>query len=84
MPKRERSSTEEILDECFLILSQIEATKLLYKDLDALIAQLRDLGFEEGRTSNGIFRLVDNFKQTNTVFRPAGVRRFELKMEKKT
>ena len=66
---------EQLVDKALDIMSRIEATKQLYKDLDELILLLKDVPNLE---KYGV-ELRDNFAEKNVVFRPAGVRRFELR-----
>lgn len=70
------------------VVLQLEAVKPLYAEQDALIAMLLEQGFKGATLSDGsTATLVDNFVDPktglarNTVFRPAGVKRFEIKFE---
>lgn len=56
------------------VLSAIEDNKRLYARLDELTQILKDANL----SGTGL-TVIDNFSDKNTVFRPAGVRRFELK-----
>lgn len=56
------------------ILSAVEDYKKLYQRLDEITLELQ--GQELAGTG---LALIDNFAEKNVVWRPAGVRRFELK-----
>lgn len=70
----------EIADRIDAIKKALEAQKPLYGELDELIIELS--GIAEVGTSfsagGNFVTLVDNFKDKNTVFRPAGVKRFDV------
>ncbi len=57
------------------LLERIEENKELYKELDQLTEELIKRGF----ASDARLVLVDNFESKNVIFRPAAVRRFEIK-----
>jgi hypothetical protein len=60
----------------------IEERKALYAELDALILELRAEGFTQADHEGQRLELVDNFAEgRNTVFRPAGVKRFEISVD---
>lgn len=69
-------------------LSQALANyKLLWAEFDEVVGELIDEGFVEAVFNGEQFALKDNFldkegNPKNTVFRPAGVKRFELKITK--
>lgn len=54
---------------------KIKAAKLLYKEMDELVVDLKALGFKSGLGAV----LVDNFAEGNVCFRNVGVKRHELK-----
>lgn len=56
------------------LMSTLEGYKKLYQRIDEITLALKDQDME----GTGL-EVVDNFEQKNVVFRPAGVRRFELK-----
>ncbi len=62
------------------VLDQLEAQKVLYKELDELTEALcqSPLVLPHILLGAGI-QIVDNFRDKNAVFRPACVRRFEIK-----
>jgi hypothetical protein len=65
-------------------LAEVEAvldvTKKLYAERDELTLKLKEMVGIDYEVSSGdiVFKVVDNFAEKNTVFRPAGVRRFDL------
>jgi hypothetical protein len=63
------------------IQAELEVRKALYEELDLLTVQLQDEGFQREVLGNVTIELVDNFAKSNTSFRPAGVKRFELKIK---
>lgn len=64
------------------IVKELEVRKELYAELDRLTLELQAESFT-ATTLDGMFiELVDNFADgKNTVFRPAGVKRFEMSVE---
>lgn len=73
---------EEQLREALRIQAEIKLAKKLYEELDAVIEKLRAGGFSEGEIDGQILRLEDNFADTNTQWRMAAVKRWELKVVK--
>lgn len=61
------------------ILQQLEKAKPLYAKLDEVTLRLKLLGFKKDED----LMLIDNFAESNTVFRPAAIKRFELRWRKK-
>lgn len=60
----------------------LEERKALYAELDALVLELQSEGFSHAVFEGLEITLVDNFAAANTVFRPAGVKRYEAKFKK--
>lgn len=66
------------------IKAKLDAVKPLYDEMDKLTMQIAELTQPgEYEIPDYEVTLVDNFAQKNVCFRPAAVRRFELKIEKK-
>lgn len=64
------------------IQRELDLRKALYAELDALVLELQTGGFSSADLEGMRLELVDNFADgKNTVFRPAGVKRFEIKIE---
>ena len=64
------------------IQAELDARKALYEELDNLVLELRAAGFTSTDLNGMRMELVDNFAEgKNTVFRPAGVKRFEMDIE---
>ena len=63
------------------LLEKLESVKPLYAELDALIVEMHSEGFQSEVIDGMLIQLVDNFAEKNTVFRPAGVKRFEFKVK---
>lgn len=59
----------------------LQEAKAAYKEWDSIIERMIALGITEIKTSKGIFRLVDQFADKNTVWKPASVKRYDLKKE---
>lgn len=78
-PKRE---TKEILARVIQLKNELDARTALYDELDMLAIQLQAEGFKDAVLDGQIITLVDNFETVNTVFRTAGVKRFELKVKR--
>lgn len=70
------------LDEVIRLKAEIDLRTEYYEQLDLLAAELRAQGFRSAELSGHTIDLVDNFESKNTVFRPAGVKRFEFKLKK--
>ena len=64
------------------IKKAIEAQKALYEELEGLVLALKaHIGTDNELSVGGQHLLiVDNFAEKNTVYRPAAVKRFDLKM----
>jgi hypothetical protein len=75
--KKQSMSPREVVKlaiEAQNIMSSLEDVKKLYGRLDEITMLLK------GEDLSGVSLVViDNFAEKNVVFRPAGVRRFELK-----
>lgn len=69
--------TKRLIQEALEVMSQLEANKALYTRLDELTAALKEAKAKELKEAGLV--MVDNFAEKNAVFRPACVRRFELK-----
>jgi hypothetical protein len=64
------------------IQKELDLRKALYAELDALVLELQAGGFRSADLEGMRLELVDNFAEgKNTVFRPAGVKRFEIEIE---
>jgi len=64
--------------------AKLAVAKAAYAERDALAEQAVAMGFKEHKTADGtVIVMVDNFAEKNVCFRPAAVRRFELKIERK-
>ena len=64
------------------ITKELEVRKELYAELDNIILQLQKSGFHAADINGMHLELVDNFAEgKNTVFRPAGVKRFEVSVK---
>lgn len=80
---------QALCKQALQLLEQLESVKPLYADLDTIIMRLHELGFESAECLDGeTLELVSNFidpktgAARNTVFRPAGVKQFELKLSR--
>lgn len=74
MKKLTKKQITELLVEAENIQASLATVKTLYTRLDEITENL--IGQE---LSNTGFSIIDNFAEKNTVFRMAGVKRFELK-----
>jgi hypothetical protein len=68
---------EKLAKEAIEVMAQLEAAKPLYQRLDELTLALVEAKSKELRAYGLV--VVDNFAEKNAVFRPACVRRFEVK-----
>jgi hypothetical protein len=68
------------LKRALSLLAEIELRKKLYEELDALVLELRTDGFVSGVCDGLELELKDNFADTNTQWRMAAVKRYELKV----
>lgn len=71
--KLTKKQVTELLVEAENIQATLTEYKALYARLDEITASLI------GQELDGKWVIVDNFADRNCVFRPVGVRRFELK-----
>lgn len=76
------NKTEQLLAKAIDLTRELELRKLAYDELDKVIAELKSLGFEHEVFKGMDISLVDNFAATNTQWRMAAVKRFELKVKK--
>lgn len=74
-------SLEQKIARVIQIQAELDLRKELYAEMDALALALQAEGFEQLDLNGQRVTLVDNFLSKNTVFRPAGVKRFELEIE---
>ena len=79
MRRGNRLKIEKLARKAAKVMKELEGMKPLYTELDRLTAELIDLGMESVSLGKNKMVLIDNFSEKNTVFRPAAVRRFELK-----
>lgn len=63
------------------IKNELDLRKELYDELDKLVLELKDTGFKSFDMEGLRLELVDNFEETNVCYRPAGVKRWEMKIE---
>lgn len=78
----EQGNVSKKLARILDITHELELRKALYAELDALVLELRDGGFVSADLDGFRMALVDNFADgRNVVFRPAGVKRFEVNVE---
>lgn len=76
-----KTETKQILKRVIDIQRELDIRKALYTELDMLTEQLQAEGFKHAELDGMILDMVDNFEKSNTCFRPAGVKRFELKVK---
>jgi hypothetical protein len=75
---------EDKLKRALEIKKILDANKPLYDELEAITVELAS---QQAGTSVPVvvdgyyFSIVDNFAEKNTVFRPAAVKRFEMKIQ---
>lgn len=79
MKKTEIKKLVERAEEISLML---EAAKPLYKELDAITMALVGEGITSYNENGLQMLIVDNFVKQNTCFKVAGVKRFEMKLER--
>lgn len=73
---------EQKLARILDIKKELDLRKALYEELDTLVLELQGAGFKQTDLDGMRIELVDNFADgKNTVFRPAGVKRFEIEVE---
>ena len=77
-----KPQTKQILARVIELQAELDVRKALYDELDMLTIQLQAEGFHDAELNGLLISLVDNFAVNNTCFRPAGVKRFELKVKK--
>ncbi len=77
-----KPQTKQILARVIQLQRELDIRKDLYTELDMLVMQLQADGFKDAEMDGYTLNLVDNFLTSNTCFRPAGVKRFELKVKK--
>tara|TARA_R100000656_G_scaffold124922_2_gene104392 strand:+ start:1315 stop:1581 length:267 start_codon:yes stop_codon:yes gene_type:complete len=60
------------------ITEKLEASKILYKEKEAVVAEILEMGVKEFETHDFKMEVVDQFAGKNTKFKPAAFNRFEL------
>lgn len=84
MVKRARinKGTSKLVEEAFYLISKLEECKELRVRLSEITEELAEKEFTTAdlKGVDKVLMLVDNFAEKNTVFRSAGVSRFELKL----
>lgn len=70
----------ELAERAIELKTLINATKKFYEELDVITLKLKELQGvgTEVEVNDFTLKIVDNFESKNTVFRPTGVKRFEL------
>lgn len=74
MKKANSKEMTRLAEEAMDIMRKLEDVKVLYGRLDEITMALK--GQDLSRFGLAV---IDNFAEKNVVFRPSGVRRFELK-----
>jgi len=81
--KKSEADMQSLADKISAVKDKLESAKALYAELDTLIIELSSCA-KHGRvlkTSDKRFiMLLDNFAEKNTVFRPTGVKRFDVEL----
>lgn len=62
---------------------QLNRSKMLYKERDALITALIQMEWKELEFAGKQFKLIDNFATTNTCYRMAFIQRFSVQIKEK-
>jgi len=76
-------STEIKLKRIIEIQAELDSRKALFEEYDRLVQDLAAEMFAQAEVQGLILSLKDNFAETNTVFRVAGVKRYEMTIEDK-
>lgn len=71
------------LRKALAIQRELDLRKVLFEELDKVVAELRAAGFTEAIVDDKIVKLQDNFADTNTQWRMAAIKRWELKVTKR-
>lgn len=77
-----KTETKAILTRIIEIEAFKDEMKALYAEQDMLTMQLQDEGFQDAELNGFLLEMVDNFIKSNIQFRPAGVKRFEVKVKR--
>lgn len=79
-----KPNLQALLARAVQIKAQLEAVKPLYDELEQVTLSIVNAhlaaGAEATVPTGHVVQVVDNFAGANTVFRPAAVKRFELKI----
>jgi hypothetical protein len=79
------AAARRLAERAIEVQAKLDSAKPLYDELDQIAMQLKDM-LGTG-TSKALFvaekavTVVDNFAESNVMFRPSACRRFELKVE---
>ena len=77
-----KTITKALVRRVIQLNEELAVRKALYDELDMLTIQLQAEGFVFAELDGLTVELVNNFETTNTVFRPAGVKQFEVKVKR--
>jgi len=69
---------ERLVKRAKKLTEKLEASKLLYKEKDSVMAEILEMGIKEFETTEFKMEVVDQFAGKNTKFKPAAFNRFEL------
>ena len=70
-----------LLRKLLAIQEELANIKTLYREQDAIIDQLIEIGFKHGKVDNYIVTLKDNYADKNTAFKATAFRRYEISVE---
>lgn len=68
------------LERLLTLTEEITKLKALYEEYDLIVLRLHSLGFTEAECGGKTLTLQDNFKEKNTAYRVAFVKRFDVKV----
>ena len=69
---------ERLIKRAKKLHDKLEANRLLYKEKEAVVGEILELGVKEFEMENFKMEVVDQFAGKNTKFKPAAFNRFEL------
>lgn len=72
---------DAILKRALIVQEALAKAKALYKEQDELTLKILSFGQKSWERHGHYFVLVDNFADSNTTFRVARIKRFDLKIE---
>lgn len=74
----------KLVKRAIALKAKIDSLGALYDELDEITLELKKSRFKSSETRSHAVFLIDNFADKNHAFRTTSIRRFELRIERKS